>query len=141
MESQASCAELHRTGNDSIEPSKIAGGYDAATITQCSTERSTGLSRHIGLSYLEQLPIELLQDIFLESLNLNLPRASLKLCSALSARYIKFKLLSYSFAQYQNEYCRPQRPSTENDTAKPGRHLWDGRYPCLNKGSVCVRLT
>lgn len=136
MESQASCAELHRTGNDCIKPSRTAVDCGVATITRGSTECSTRLSCPITLSYLERLPIELLQGIFFESLNLNLPRASPKLCSALSSRYIKYKLFSYAFAQYNCELSRPQQAFTEKYTARPGQRLWAGQYPCLNTGRV-----
>lgn len=50
------------------------------------------------LSPLERLPAELLQQIFLQSLNLNLPRASPTLGSVLSSSHIKMLLVFKAFS-------------------------------------------
>lgn len=59
-------------------------------------------SRPATLSSLERLPLELLQYIFLESMNFNLPRASPTLCYALSSRHIKIKLVLSVFAGHRD---------------------------------------
>ena len=51
-----------------------------------------------NLSTLERLPTELLQQIFLQSLNLDLPRASLLLGSALSSLHVKILLVFKAFS-------------------------------------------
>ena len=56
------------------------------------------------LSQLERLPAELLQEIFLQSLNLNLPRASPVLGSILSSSHIK-KLLVFLAFSSDDGYC------------------------------------
>lgn len=121
MESQVSCAEFNRIGNDSIKPAKTALGYEVTDITQGSAGGLTRPSRHIKLSSLERLPIELLHRIFLESLNVNLPRSSPALCSALSSWYVKFKLFLYTFAKYQ---------SAVSVVPRPGQYIWDAKYLC-----------
>lgn len=50
------------------------------------------------LSLLERLPREIVQMIFLESLNINLPRASPRLASILSSFYIKSQLFFIAFS-------------------------------------------
>ena len=50
------------------------------------------------LSQLERLPNELLQEIFLQSLNLNLPRASPTLGANLASSHIKMLLVSKAFS-------------------------------------------
>lgn len=53
------------------------------------------------LSSLERLPAELLEDVFLQCLNVNLPRASPVLASTLSSFYIKSQLLFKAFCSDQ----------------------------------------
>lgn len=62
------------------------------------------------LSTLERLPTELLQNIFLQSLNLNLPCASPMLNSALSAPHIKMLLV---FKVFSSDSSRALEHSTE----------------------------
>lgn len=62
------------------------------------------------LSHLERLPIEVLQMIFLECLNISLPQASPKLGSNLSSFYIKSQLFFKAF-------------SSENFTLRRGDQL------------------
>jgi len=62
------------------------------------------------LSLLERLPTELLQHIFLQSLNLNLPRASPILNSALSGPHVKMLLV---FKVFSSDSSRALEHSTE----------------------------
>lgn len=68
----------------------------------CTARTSIGAnkscSKTMRLSHLERLPAEILQMVFLECLNLNLPRASSSLASTLSSFYIKSQLFFIAFS-------------------------------------------
>lgn len=68
----------------------------------CTARTSIGAnkscSKTMRLSHLERLPAEILQMVFLECLNLNLPRASSRLASTLSSFYIKSQLFFVAFS-------------------------------------------
>lgn len=53
--------------------------------------------REVVLSPLELLPVELLQSIFLDSLNLSLPLCSPRLGSVLSSKHVKIALVTRAF--------------------------------------------
>lgn len=57
----------------------------------------------VKLSSLELLPVELLQDIFLYSMNLALPLCSPKLGSALSSKHVKMELVTHAFCNCTRE--------------------------------------
>lgn len=54
-------------------------------------------SPELKLSSLELLPVELLQNIFLYSLNLALPLCSPRIGSALSSKYVRTELVTHAF--------------------------------------------
>lgn len=68
----------------------------------CTARTSSGANKSCSkttrLSYLERLPAEIIQMVFLECLNLNLPRASPRLATTLSSFYIKSQLFFIAFS-------------------------------------------
>ena len=61
------------------------------------TSKDTQKRKTTKLSILESLPVELIEKIFLYSLNVNLPRASVALTSALSSERIYRALILLAF--------------------------------------------
>lgn len=75
---------------------------DRLVDISCTARTSSGANKSCtttgALSHLERLPAEILQMVFLECLNLNLPRASPRLASTLSSFYIKSQLFFIAFS-------------------------------------------
>ena len=71
--------------------------------------RGAKTPREVVLSPLESLPVELLQSIFLYSLNLALPQCSPRLGSALSSKHVKKDLVTRAFC-----VCRATRGSARD---------------------------
>lgn len=89
----------------------------------CTARNSSGANKLCSttrLSHLERLPAEILQMVFLECLNLNLPRASPRLASTLSSFYIRSQLFFIAF-------------SSENFMLRHGDHLM-----CILKSSAAI---
>lgn len=98
---------------DSVEPSQLGGRSplessrrrlvrrDRIVDISCTARASSGANKScstMGFSHLERLPAEILQMVFLECLNLNLPRASPRLALTLSSFYIKSQLFFIAFS-------------------------------------------
>lgn len=74
---------------------------DKILASNCTAVKSNRAKKSCStpmLSYLERLPTEILQMVFLECLNINLPRASPRLASNLSSFYIKSQLFFIAFS-------------------------------------------
>ncbi|KAA6413819.1 MAG: hypothetical protein FRX48_02181 [Lasallia pustulata] len=71
----------------------------SSSVSGCTKRRRRGAKtpREVILSPLECLPVELLQTIFLYSLNLALPRSSPRLGSALLSKHVKMELVIRTF--------------------------------------------
>lgn len=101
--SQKNSAEPNQHGRQSaLQPSRRRlVRRDTVVDISCTTRTSNRASKSCStpvLSHLERLPIEILQMIFLECLNISLPRASPRLASNLSSFYIKSQLFFVAFS-------------------------------------------
>ncbi|KAI9838871.1 MAG: hypothetical protein M1819_004078 [Sarea resinae] len=100
--SQSSHSE-ERSLTVSLPPStKTSRSNTPSSSTTTRTSRSQSSApkrrrRQPRLSLLEQLPTELLHDIFFHALNLDLPLASPHLASRLSSEHLYIKLLLFAF--------------------------------------------
>ena len=79
------------------------------------------------VSELERLPVELIQQIFLHSLELNLPRASTSLARSLSKESIYSSLLLLAFFDDEN-WC------AVNDASEGGKALFELGYEDVHHG-------
>lgn len=101
--SQRNSAEPNQHGRQSaLQPSRRRlVRRDTIVDISCTARTSNRASKSCStpvLSHLERLPIEILQMVFLECLNISLPRASPRLASNLSSFYIKSQLFFIAFS-------------------------------------------
>ena len=73
---------------------------DSISVFRRSRTTANERSPLRALASLERLPIELLEIIFFQCLNVNLPQASLTLAAALSSFHVKARLLTKVFSSY-----------------------------------------
>ncbi|MCJ1249619.1 hypothetical protein MMC30_006845 [Trapelia coarctata] len=86
--------------------SKELGSQDSnpASLDQLAMEIAESTKRPPCLSRLEQLPLEILESIFLLSENVNLPKASAHIGSALASTHVRTELVLQAFGSNTKYY-------------------------------------